>query len=70
MTDPWEKIRGALKYRTDDLAVDLLADCDALLAANVVLREALREIAHGKHSGRGYANQILAETSLPEHLKE
>lgn len=32
------------------------------------LREALREIAHGKHSGRAYANQVLSETGAEEEI--
>jgi len=31
-----------------------------------VLREAVRELAHGKHSGRDFANQVLADTGLLE----
>ena len=73
MHDPWLKTRERLdKYPWKDWTSaqvePLLEDLDALSAANTVLRKALHEIAHGKHSGRGYANQILAETALPEHL--
>jgi hypothetical protein len=47
----------------------VLDDADKLLKSNRLLQEAVFELAHGKHSGRGYANDILSEASLPEHLK-
>jgi len=47
----------------------LMEERDALLADNQLLRKTLYEVAHGKHSGRGYVNRILSESALPEHLK-
>ena len=38
------------------------ASIDALRSQIHTLREAVRSLAHGEHSGRSFANQVLAET--------
>ena len=55
---------GALLVATE-ANINLITAAPELLVANKLLREALHEVAHGQHSGRAYANRVLAETSLP-----
>ena len=39
---------------------------EKLGAIIVQLRAGIRELAHGKHSGRDFANRLLSETALDE----
>ena len=63
--DEWADEVAALEQRVEDEIESRDGWKEAWKKAEQrveTLREALRSLAHGAHSGRAYANQILAET--------
>ena len=66
--DGYNAFRRLMSSRSELLEqnASLQQRVEALLEANTILRDAVRQLAHGKYSGRDYANQVLADTAAQE----